>query len=201
MYFPVCIVEKAHGRNQVRLQSAFVPYYLPIPHELRRFAVCVVVETATAYYLGSGTVTEKGIITAKHLFPELGVMDARIYLYSSMYTTTIVPVRGVYFEVDRDIALLEASVPQFIRPCSIKQLSNINPRRLVAFGCPNACYGVSWRPCIVSYNDDFVVTQDVVIPGVSGGGIIYNYNDKWHVIAVHSFGYLREKTLYSVRVA
>lgn len=194
MYRPVFLLNKEEGWTDN------YPYTAPIPKVFRRFTCFVIAEDDETIRIGSGTITNDGIITAKHIFA-FDFQKVDIVLYADDYHLVSVPVMEVNCETNRDIARLYAITPRYIRPCLIPQSQlTIEGSKFYAFGCPQGIFGLIWKPNVVSYDEDWIISLNMLIPGISGGGIYYRHKDDWYLVAVHSWGHTDYKTIYSARL-
>lgn len=197
MFRPKFVVAKTQPGVSEVLPWLF-PYFWG---KLKRFVCFVAVENEKTMVMGSGTITHSGVVTAAHLF-SFPFEEATITLFVNDCHVSTIPIRGVTLDVERDLAFCEAVVPNYIVPCSLpNDKMKVDVQKLVAFGCPQGVFGQSWKPRAISHTQEFVISRGVAIPGISGGGIYYEKNGKWYLLAVHSFAYLDSKTLYSRRLA
>lgn len=181
------------------LRAKSFPFVAPIPAHLRRFVCFVIVENSKIAMLGSGTFTTEGIVTAGHLF-SFDFEKITVVLHSDYHHITRVPALGVTIEHTQDIAyLLSVAIPKFMKPCLLPS-SGIATEKFIAFGCPQGIYGITWHPKVVGFEKGWIITQGLVIPGISGGGLYYRHKGRWYLAGVHSWGYLDNKTLYSSRI-
>jgi len=198
-YYPVMEVAK----DEMNV-SELLPWILPIvPPLFRDFCVFVSVENEDTIYCGSGVVTPRGVYTASHLFwfPYQKVY-VTFYIDKNNYAT--VPINGdIVLNREKDIALLRFFVNDGrILPIPSKpgRGFDFDKAKVFAYGAPSGVYGCVWRPKGSVMTPDYIITQGVLIPGISGGGILLNQGKEWYLWAIHSFGYLDSKTLYSSRL-
>lgn len=186
-----------------RLFFEFIPWIFPyFDEEIKRFVCSVIVENSERMVCGAGTITPVGIITAAHLF-SFPFSDASATIFIDDCRIATIPIKDVILNVESDLAFCQIITPKYLNPCNLPppNVENVG-EIIVAFGCPQAVFGKSWRPRIINKDEKYIITQGVVIPGISGGGIYAKDTStgKYYLLAVNSFGYLDSKTLYSIRL-
>jgi hypothetical protein len=186
-------------------QSPSFPVLMPdsFPLPFRKFCCLVVVEGKSNFWCGAGTLTDMGILTARHLF----VHNTKItdkwasFLLEGSDWVTIDLGEILLEDAANDIIIVSHPVlSSYFTPVKIGWLLKdllFVPDNLWAFGCPLGLLGKVWRPRFVGISEGKIYTKGFACPGVSGGGIFTRKGNEWYVWAVHSELYLQGWTLLS----
>jgi hypothetical protein len=187
------------------LQSVGSPILMvdSFPKRFRKFCCFVAVETKNTVKCGSGILTDIGILTALHLFNDKNEITEKWATFLLENDKMITVDLGEFLIKDEknDIAILYHPVLcSYFKPIRIGNMNKnllFFPEDLWAFGCPRGLLGKVWRPKFVGISENKIYTRGFGCPGVSGGGILTRYENKWYVWAVHSGLYLHGWTLVS----
>jgi hypothetical protein len=189
-------------QNIVNLNTNSLPFIAPIPKPLRNFCAFVFVENDTEAHCGSGTITKDGVITVAHLFAFDWQRALVTFYVDDCHYITIPVVRISLLDPEDDLAILSVNLspiknnlPSVQKPTSLEW----NKARVIAFGCPQAVFGYTWKPTAWTLGYRHIISRGVLIPGISGGGLFVEHQGKWYLWGVHSFGYPDSKTLYSFK--
>lgn len=173
------------------------PYKLPLPKLFRSVAAFVEVASNNFSFLGSGVIIDGGIMTAAHLF-SCDVEEIYVSYYSREEIVKI-KANKIHMFPQEDLALVEVELPNVKKPAIVRFPKNLDYRKVWSFGCPQGIFGVVWRPKNVIIQEKWIQSTGVVVPGISGGGLLVRYDGRWHVLGIHSYR-IGDNTLCSSRV-
>lgn len=189
----------------VREQNKVMDYPIPTPHLLplpfRRFCCFIGVATPEGTWLGSGVLTELGIISAFHLFRYPRIEEAWATFILENGTLTSFNLYDVLAEEPSQdfIILLPPHLSGYFKPVKLGWYSHVpfNKKHIVGFGCPEGLLGTIWRPEYVASDNYMLYTKGFACGGVSGGGMFTLYNNEWYLWAINSVYFLQSRTLIS----
>jgi hypothetical protein len=180
-------------------------YPIPIPHSLplpfRRFCCFVGVSNPEGVWMGSGVLTDIGIISALHLFQHPKIIEVWATFILENGTLTSFNLNKVLVtEPDQDfIILLPPHLSGYFKPVKIGWYSHVpfDREHIVAFGCPEGLLGTIWKPQYIASDEHLLYTKGFACGGISGGGIFTSYKDEWYLWAINSVYFPQSKTLVS----
>jgi len=172
------------------------------PSAMKNFCVFVMVEGQEKISAGAGTITDDGIFTAAHIFSFPFFRIFVTFYIDDCHYITIPANRIIHLDADLDVAVIDADIKTKNRIVpSLNKLSSLpETAEIWIFGCPQFIYGITWQPQNFILTDNHFITQGILIPGISGGGVFVRNGKKWHLWAINSYGYTDSKTLYSTRL-
>lgn len=184
--------------------SELLPWLLPlVPPVFRDFCVFVIAESEKILVCGSGVATPRGVYTASHLF-WFPFEKVFVTFYIDKHNYITIPIEDdIIINRESDVALLSFIADDgriLPLPSKPKKGFDIKSAKVFAYGSPVGVYGCVWEPEHFIMTPSYIITRGVIIPGISGGGILINQGEEWYLWAIHSFGYLDSKTLYSSRL-
>jgi hypothetical protein len=185
-----------------------------VPFPFRRFCCLVICETTRGHYIGSGVLTDIGLITAHHLVrpgPRVKEVYASFILEGNEWTTVDL---GETLAEDKEkdiVVFLPPSVlSPFFAPIEIGwRLDEFRPYSrnidsfewVYIFGCPHGLLGKVWIARFIAISNGSIYTKGFGCPGVSGGGVFTKVGETWKVWAINSTLYTGSKTLVSRLIA
>jgi hypothetical protein len=178
-----------------------MPDSFPLP--FRKFCCLIVAESKSSAWCGAGTLTEMGILTARHLLvhkTEITNKWASFLLDGNDWATISLGDVLVEDKANDIVILSHPILSSHFTPVKIGWFIKdifFTPDNLWAFGCPLGLLGKVWRPRFIGISDKKIYTKNFACPGVSGGGIFTKTGEEWYVWAVHSELYPQGWTLLS----
>lgn len=183
-----------------------------IPNDFKKFTCLIIAEGKKNLYIGSGTITQFGVITSRYLIFNNNERIKRAFLvaYIDNENHEIIQVLDYHliktnnksiFTYPNELVLL---IPEFdykfcekycclITPkenTSLKENLNNKENSIYSFGCPKGVYGLIWHPKIISFYDyDFYIKVSMKEKrGLIGGGLYMycNNSEKWYLLGINS---------------
>jgi hypothetical protein len=163
-------------------------------------------------YIGAGTLTEVGLVTAYHLVqvvPLDNIQEVSMVFLNDDYKKQKILIGShgnflssvPFSDKMRDIMVLRVPTDDLKGLKPIKIWSGEKIEEIYGFGCPNGLFGLSWEMRSAVISDDTISSTDFDAPGISGGGVLGKVKTKrkteYVLMGVHSYCDLQSGTVFS----
>lgn len=183
--------------------GSFPLLFRGLSRELREFCCLVAATLEGSMVLGSGTLTDLGIVTAFHLLGGKKTAEISVTFLKNDNTLLSLETEVIAENKKQDILLLLApKLSSEFRPVAIGSLlfdaETIVGKTCVLFGCPHGILGINWKAQVLGVSRDAVFTNAFAAPGISGGGVFSREEGGDYLLwAVHSQFFIHSQTLVS----